>query len=525
MESMLLYALLGTPLVASILAAAVPANASTRIIYEILHTVVILASAIIASMVVVQVFQTGPVSALGGWLYVDSLGIVFVGLIGIIGLLTGLYSLPYIRHELVERKIDPRRVRTYYAFFSLFMFTMFLAATSNNIIMMWVAIEATTLSTVFLVGLYEQKLSLEAAWKYVIVCTVGVAFGLYGTILLYTNAADVMADPEQAIFWTSIMQNLDLLDPRLVAISFAFAVVGFGTKAGLFPMHTWLPDAHSEAPSPVSALLSGVLLKCAMLVVIRFYIITTQVVGDTLPRTVMLIIGAASVIYAAIALFSQNDIKRKLAYSSCENVGIIALCLGFGGPIGIAAALLHTIFHGITKALLFCLSGNLLMQYDTRDLTRIKGVLRAAPVTGTLLIIGLFAVSGFPPFALFISEIAMFMAGFEAGLVWLLVIIALALTVVMAAFSLVATRSILPSGDDEHLKDREVKASVFLPEVALALVILWFGVALPSPIIQTVQDATVVVLQLEEPAPIDLPSILPEVDTAGRSDAIYLSEK
>lgn len=193
------------------------------------------------------------------------------GFIAVIAPCTGVYSLPYVAHDVAEGKLGPSQVKQYYAFFSLFVFSMILAVTSNNIIMMWVSVEATTLSTVFLVGVYRTKLALEAAWKYVIVCTAGVAFGLFGTLLVYANAADIMADPHQAVFWTAILPNAPFMDRSLMMIAFVFAAIGFGTKAGLFPMHTWLPDAHSEAPSPVSALLSGVLLKCAILLMLRFY--------------------------------------------------------------------------------------------------------------------------------------------------------------------------------------------------------------------------------------------------------------
>lgn len=265
-------------------------------------------------------------------------------------------------------------MKRFYAFFSLFVFTMLLVVTSNNVIMMWVAIEATTLSTVFLVGSYNTKISLEAAWKYLIVCTAGVAFGLYGTLLVYANAADIMADPHQAVFWTSLVPYAAQFDSALIRIAFVFAAIGFGTKAGLFPMHTWMPDAYSQAPSPLSGLMSGALAKCAMLVLIRFYILAVQAVGPEFPQTVMLILGAASIVFSAFALFSQSDLKRKLAYSSCENIGIVALCLGFGGPLGIAAALLHCIFHGLAKALMFCLSGNVAMKFKTSNLEKIGGI-------------------------------------------------------------------------------------------------------------------------------------------------------
>lgn len=332
--SMLLLVLLGCPLAAALLIAVLPAKSTPRGAYETLHVLSLAGVAVAGLTLVVAAFAGSDIFALGEWFHLDGLSALFLGLIAVIAPCTGVYSLPYVAHDVAEGKLGPSQVKQYYAFFSLFVFSMILAVTSNNIIMMWVSVEATTLSTVFLVGVYRTKLALEAAWKYVIVCTAGVAFGLFGTLLVYANAADIMADPHQAVFWTAILPNAPFMDRSLMMIAFVFAAIGFGTKAGLFPMHTWLPDAHSEAPSPVSALLSGVLLKCAILIVLRFYILTAANVGATFPQTVMMILGVLSVCYAAFEVYKQNDLKRKLAYSSCENVGLIAVCFGIGGPLG-----------------------------------------------------------------------------------------------------------------------------------------------------------------------------------------------
>lgn len=493
--SMLVIVLMALPLAASLVMAALPSKSVPRGLYEAVHLASLAGVLVLALFLTSQVVISGEaVNAVGLWFHLDALGSVFVALIGTIGFLTGFYSLGYIRHDVEIGHMGPSQVKQYYVFFSLFVFTMLVVALSNNIIMMWVAIEATTLSTVFLVGAYSTKLSLEAAWKYVIVCTAGVAFGLYGTVLVYANAADVMADAHQAVFWTSLLPYASQFDVVLMQIAFVFAAIGFGTKAGLFPMHTWLPDAHSEAPSPVSGLLSGVLLKCAMLIIIRFYILAVQAIGPDFPQTLMLVLGILSVAFAAFAVFSQDDLKRKLAYSSCENVGVVALCLGFGGPLGVAAALLHCIFHGFTKALLFCLSGNVLMKYGTRDLNKISGILKVAPATGVLLAVGLFALSGFPPFAMFLSEVMAFVAGIVAGQIVLVVVFALALTVVIAALTHVVTHAVMGK-EPEGMKKGDVGVLALLPEFVLAAVVLWFGVALPQPVLSGVEEATAVVLQ------------------------------
>ena len=494
--SNLMELLLLVPLVAAVVMAIIPSKSASVAVYEALHTVSVVVVCVLGVFLALNVMAANDnIFALSKWFNMDSLAAIFVILIGVIGCMTGLFSIPYIRHDIEAGNLDKGQAKIYYVFFSLFVFTMLMAALSNNIIMMWASVEATTLSTVFLVAAYsKKKLSLEAGWKYIIVCTAGVAFGLYATVLTFADANTVLSNSTDAVLWTSILPVAHQFDPMLMSIAFVFAVIGFGTKAGLFPMHTWLPDAHSEAPSPVSALLSGVLLKCALLVIIRFYVLTCQAVGPEFPQLVMLIIGALSVVVAAVSMYAQNDLKRKLAYSSCENVGFVALCLGFGGPIGVVAALLHCIFHGFTKALMFCLSGNILMTYGTRDLKKIKGVAHVAPFTGTLLGVGFFALAGMPPFAMFTSEITAFIAGIASNLVWLVVVVGLALTIVMAACVKVVTGSVL-SKAPEGMEKGDVPAFAFVPEIILLVVILWFGVAMPQPIVQGVENATGIVLQ------------------------------
>ena len=497
--STIVIAIMFVPLIAAVLIALIPSKSAPTVLYEAIHFISVGAVLALAVVLVVEVGTTGkPIDAVGLWFHLDGLGSVFLALIGVIGFLTGWYSIPYVRHDIEKGEIERGQAKTYYAFFSLFVFSMLLVVLSNNIIMMWAAIEATTLSTVFLVGCYNKKTTLEASWKYVIVCTAGVAFGLYATVLVYADAASLMDNAHEAAFWTAILPYAKngQLDGMLIQIAFVFAAIGFGTKAGLFPMHTWLPDAHSEAPSPVSALLSGVLLKCAMLVIIRFYILAIQTVGEFFPQMMMLVLGALSVGVSAFAVFAQDDLKRKLAYHSCENIGIVALCLGFGGPLGIAAALLHCVTHGFTKALLFCISGNVLMKYGTRDLNKISGILRVAPATGILMAIGFFALAGFPPFAMFLSEIMAFISGVVAGHVVLVVLFGIALTVVIAACVHVVTGAVFGEAPDK-VKKGDVPVFALIPEFAMVIVILWFGVAMPQPVLNGIESATATVLQTE----------------------------
>jgi hydrogenase-4 component F len=448
---------------------------------EILHFITILVVLILGLLVVQGVLVQGSVVSLNDWLHVDALAAVFLLIVCVVGFLVGLYSLGYIRNDVKSNELDASQVSNYYGLFDLFLFTMLLVVTSNNIIMMWVAIEATTLGSAFLVGIYGHRSSLEAAWKYLIICTVGVAFGLYGTILVYSDAVNFMQEPGAAVLWTEIVKNAQALDPTLLKLAFVFILIGFGTKAGIFPMHAWLPDAHSEAPSPVSAMLSAVLLNCALLVIIRFSIILGQGTDPEFPRTIFLIFGALSVIASSLFIFVQRDIKRLLAYSSVENIGLIVLALGIGGTAGILAALLHTINHSLVKALMFCTSGTILMKYHTRDLNKVKGLLQVAPFTSLLLIVGALALIGSPPFNIFVSKFSIFSAGMYSGFPWLMLVILLFLAVVFAALMKMLSSSVFGERP-EGIIQGEVRLTTLAPIAVLLILVLVLGLYLPPQI-------------------------------------------
>lgn len=493
----LLPVLLLVPLVTALLAFACRwLSESQRSLVAVVHGVGITALLVLALWVVRNVLLAGPQAAWDHWIYVDSLGALFLGLIGVVGFLTGLYSIGYMGHELHEGEIDTKMLCNYYGIFNLFLFTMLLAATANNIIMMWVAIEATTLGSVFLVGFYGQRSSLEAAWKYIIICIVGVAFGLYGVVLVYSNAASVLPHSGDAAFWTHLLGHAKLLDPTLAKLAFIFVLIGFGTKAGLFPMHAWLPDAHSEAPSPTSALLSAVLLNCALLVVVRFHVLVSGAIGPSFSQTLLLIFGLMSVAVAAFFIIVQRNMKRLLAYSSVENMGLIALALGIGGPLGILAALLHTINHSLAKALLFCGSGNVLLKYGTPDLDAVKGLLKTAPLTAFLLSAGALALGGIPPFNIFVSEFLVVTAGIKAGYIVLVVICLLLLTIVLAGLVRMIAGAVFGPSPEEVQKG-ELGWLTLLPMVVLLALMLVMGTRIPAPVSQMLQSATQVVLNEE----------------------------
>ncbi len=496
--------MLAAPLAAAIAIAILPARDGGNRTIEAVHVASGVVVALLALVSVARVIGGADLVAFGGWLYVDPLAAIFVGLVGVVGLLTGLYAISYVRHDVEHGELTPQKHKIFYVFFNLFVFTMMLAVTANNIVMMWVAVEATTLGSAFLVGLYGRRSSLEAAWKYVIICTVGVAFGLYGTVLTFADGAAAFGDPEKAVFWTSLMADAGKLDPMLAKIAFVFVLIGFGTKAGLFPMHAWLPDAHSEAPSPVSALLSGVLLKCALFVVIRYLAVTSRAVGPEFPQMLLMMLGFLSVAVSAFLVYVQHDLKRKLAYHSIEHLGLIALGLGIGGPLGIGAALLHAINHSFCKALLFCSSGNVLMMYGTRDLQQVKGLLRRAPASGILLMAGALALAGFPPFNVFVSEFLIFAAGLAQGWWALMIVTGLLFTITIAALIHIISGSVLGKVP-ETVPVGDVGWRALAPMWALLAIVLVLGVAVPQPVAHLVREATAVVLGGDRSAAIAAP--------------------
>jgi hydrogenase-4 component F len=460
-----------------------------RTVVETVHLVSVAVVLVLSLRIVGDVLASGPIYAMADWLHVDALAAVFLLIIGVVGFLVGIYSIGYTRHDLKTGAFDDRKLSTYYGLFSLFLFTMLLVVTANNIIMMWVAVEATTLGSAFLVGIYGQRSSLEAAWKYVVVCTVGVAFGLYGTLLVYSDAFNVMQHSADAALWTEIIKHAADLDPALIKMAFLFVLVGFGTKAGLFPMHAWLPDAHSEAPSPISAMLSAVLLNCALLVVFRFAAITNLAIGPSLARNLFLIFGAASVAAAALFMYVQRDIKRLLAYSSMENIGLIVLAFGLGGPVGIFAGLLQAINHSLVKSLMFCTSGNILIKYRSRDLDQIKGMLQVVPGTGALLLVGGLALIGMPPFNIFLSKFFIIAVGLGAGYTWLMILCLLFLVVVFAAFIRVIAGALFGDGPDGVAKG-EMSWLTLAPGAVLVAMIVTLGVYIPPQLMSVLNAAS-----------------------------------
>jgi hydrogenase-4 component F len=308
---------------------------------------------------------------------------------------------------------------------------MLLAVTTNNVGFMWVMIEATTITSALVIPLHRTKASVEASWKYLLICSVGIALAFAGTVLAYFDFVSTAGQLPDALNWTVLRGAAPALHPELMQLAFAFILIGYGTKAGLAPMHTWLPDAHSEAPAPMSAMMSGVLLAVAMYAVARWKAVVDAALGSaSFTSTLLLAAGLLSVLIGASSLVIQRHYKRMLAYSSVEHIGLVSI--GFGlGPLGTFAALLHLVNHAVAKSMAFLLAGRILHRYGTTEIAGVSGLLRVMPWTGTLFALGVLALIGLPPFGLFISEFLLVRAAIETGHVW---VAALALVLVLVAF-------------------------------------------------------------------------------------------
>jgi hydrogenase-4 component F len=443
---------------------------------ELVSTAGIVTLFAVACSIVYDVMTNGEIGY-SIW-YMDSLSAYMLFIITFIGLMAAIYSIPYIGHELKERELKVDRAKYYYMLFHIFMFTMLMVVISNNLGIMWIAIEATTLASAFLVGFTENDTAVEAAWKYLIICSVGITLALFGTILAYASSVPVLGESSDALNWSTLMANAANLDPTLLKISFILIMVGYGTKVGLAPMHTWLPDAHSQAPTPVSALLSGVLLNCAMYGILRFHLITSVTVPG-FSSTLLLIFGLVSIAVAAAFIIMARDFKRLLAYSSIEHMGIIAFGFGIGGFLGIFGALLHMLNHALTKCLLFFGAGNLLQKFKTREIAGIRGVSTLMPMTAVFFIAGALAITGSPPFSIFLSEVTILTGGLSAANYLAAGIYLVLLSVIFAAFMYHVSKMMFGE-PTEGVTKGELERSRFLPMGVLLVMILVMGIFIPT---------------------------------------------
>ena len=396
-----LWLVLGMPLVGTFVLAILGAR---RYAPEV-NVGVSFATFLAASLLVVRIIRNGSLLIAHEQFFVDPFNVFLVALTAFVGLTTAIFSRPYMRIEEHHGRLNARRLRLYHSMYQLFMFAMLLALLTNNMGLLWVAMEAATLSTVLLVSLYRTKASLEAAWKYFILCGVGIAQALFGTILLYFAAERTLGRQGMtALLWTHLDAAKTDLEPTVMGLAFVFLLVGYGTKVGLAPLHNWLPDAHAEGPTPVSAVLSGLLLNVALYAVIRCKALAVGSIGPLMPGRMLMAFGLLSAVLAAFFLWRQRDIKRLFGYSSIEHMGIITFAFGLGGPVANFAALLHMTVHSLTKSSIFFTAGHASQTAGTQQMDGIRGLVGISPTIGWGLMLGSLAILGMPPFGVFASE-------------------------------------------------------------------------------------------------------------------------
>jgi hydrogenase-4 component F len=437
-----------------------------------------------------QVLAGGVVAEWKEFLSADALSSWMVLLISTVSLATSLYAGRYFRRDLAAGVVTAGRVKEFFVLTPLFATGMLLAVLANNLGVMWFALEATALSSVLLVALYNRRTSLEAAWKYVMLGSLGLALALFATVFTYAAAVGPQPTEKLPSFnWSHLMSVAPQLDQRLIKLAFVFALVGYGTKAGLAPMHTWLPDAHSEAPSPTSAMLSGVSLKIALYALLRFHILTTQCLDSGFSRTLLLCFGLFSMFLAAPFILVQTNLKRLLAYSSLEHVGLICAGIGMNTPATIFGALLHMGYHALTKPVLFFAAGNIHQTFHSLELRVIgPGVVKVLPVTVLLMSLAALAATGLPPFGLFYSEFIVISGGFAASKTFIGVLVLVALVAAFCGLLKQLTRILLGTAKDERASDARPCDGVGAMALLLGALLV-FSVWLPAPLLQLIQRA------------------------------------
>lgn len=388
------YLLLGIPLVAAAILIALPWRRTSALLN-------MLASLATFAVAVSLLLQRPEADSL---VLIDDLNISLVILTSFVAFTTSWFSASYIAHEVETGRLAPVSLRFYHAMYQFLAFAMILALCANNIGVLWVAIEAATLTTVLMVSLYRTRESIEAAWKYFILGSVGIALALFGTILIYLAGQAVIGPGIDALAWTELHARAAAFDANVLNLAFVFLLVGYGTKVGLVPLHAWLPDAHAEGPTPISAVLSGLLLNVALYAVLRFKMILAGNAGAIAPGPLMLTMGLSSLLLAGVMLYRRRDIKRFFGYSSIEHMGIVTFAFGVGGPLANFAGLLHMGLHSLTKSAIFFAVGHIAQVKGTQKIADIGGLTKTQPLLGWGFVVAVAAIAGLPPLGLFMSE-------------------------------------------------------------------------------------------------------------------------
>jgi hydrogenase-4 component F len=435
----------------------------------------------------VNVLNQGALLSPGKAFLIDPFNVYLIVLTAFVGLTTSIFSSPYMAHEKELGKLTDGRLKLYYSMYQGFMLAMYLVLTTNSMGVMWVAMEGATLATVLLVSLYRTPESIEAAWKYFILCGVGIAQALFGTILLYYAAVQI-GDGENALLWSVLYANANQLNPEVLEIAFVFMLIGYGTKIGLVPLHNWLPDAHSEGPTPMSAVLSGLLLNDALYAVVRNKMLVDGASDSNMAGFLMMGFGLTSFLVAAFFLHRQKDIKRLFSYSSIEHMGMMTFAFGIGGPLATFAALLHMTVHSLTKSAIFVTVGHAAQLAGTQSMDKIRGLIRTQPQIGWGLLIGAVAIAGFPPFGVFTSEFLVLLATMHSY-PWLTPLLLLGIGIAFAGLF----RHIQPMVYGEKPEGQlPIKANLWPVMIHLALV-LWLGLAIPGFLANWFSQATLLI--------------------------------
>ena len=466
-------AVLAIPLAAAALLAALPGYRLTARL-NVLATLLTLLAAL-------SLFYRRPDS--GSYLLVDDLNNVFIVLTTFVAFTTSVFSASYIGHELAIGRLTPAYLRFYHAMYQLLMFAMNLALIANNVGLMWVAIELATLTTVLMVGIYRTHEALEAAWKYFILGSVGIALALFGTILVYLAARPVVGEGLDAMVWTILVQHAANFDPALLNVAFVFLLLGYGTKVGLAPLHAWLPDAHAEGPTPISAVLSGLLLNVALYALLRFKMLLAVNPLALAPGPLLVTMGLVSLIFAAFMLYRRRDIKRMFAYSSIEHMGIMAFAFGMGGALANFAGLLHMTMHSLTKSAIFFAVGHIAQVKGTQKIAEMGGLTETNPVLGWGLVLGVVAIAGLPPFGIFTSEFLVISSTF-ARQPWLALPLVVGILVALGA--LVLRLNAVAFGEPRGATAKSDAS--YLPMFAHLALVLGAGIYLPPVLVTWFQN-------------------------------------
>jgi hydrogenase-4 component F len=456
----------------------------------------LLAFAIIAALAAwlgVEVLRRGTVEAFGGFLRADALSALVVGLTAFVALVSSIYAVGFLREEERAGKINARLVHRYYVLTPIFVATMMAVPLMNNLGLLWVAIESTTLASVLLVRFYNQKSSLEAAWKYIVIGSAGIALALLGTVLVYFAAVPVLGEhAENGFNWSVLVEVADKFQPAVMRLAFVLVLVGYGTKAGLAPMHTWKPDAYAEAPVPSAALLGAGFINCALYGIMRFYALATKSLGHDYTGNLLVLFGVASILVAAPFVLVQRNFRRLLAYSSIDHAGIMVAALGFGGKLGALGALLHMLFHAIAKPLMFFCAGNVQQHYGSPYFRKITGVIHTLPWTGGLFLMATFAITGMPPFGLFQSEFTALSAALAADRVWPAGLFVAGIVTIFAGFLAHLSKLNLgkPTHNTVHAAECPWKLGAML---LVAVPVIALGLVLPRPIYELLHRAATMI--------------------------------